>query len=434
MAGIFGIYSKKNKDCVNELFLGTFYLQHRAQQYCGMAVYRSGRFYDSTHKGKIRDIFESGNMKNLTGSFGIATVNTSRQPVSIYSKNTGFLMAFDGNLANLASLKKTLLTNGNTFAGYTNPKYVPDEEIITKIIASEGNIPDGIEKLTKLMKGDYAILILAKNGIYAARGWGRKPFILGVNDDYYAVSSESCSFLNLNIDIVRDVKPGEIVLINNKGITGVKQLKLAPVKYGTFEWIYTASPASIIDGVSVEQARNNMGMLLAKRYPIKADIVGEVPNSGMGHAIGYAIGSKLPHKRVFIRYDYADRSYTQKNKKERRKEADLKLLPISANVKGKKVIIADDSIVRGTQFKENLVKKLKKAGAKEIHAIIACPPLMDKCNYGKTTKKMKDCIARTMPINKIHKYLGLDSVNYAKREDLSNAIGKPLSELCLECW
>ncbi len=434
MAGIFGINSIKKKNCINELFMGTFYLQHRAQQYCGMAVYKNGRFFDSTHKGKLRDVFEQDNMKNLEGTFGIGTVNTSRQPVSIYSRYAGFLLAFDGNLSNHNKLKDMLVEKGISFSGYVNPKYVPDEEIMTNIIASEKNIPKGITKLTGLMEGDFSLLILSSEGIYAARGWGRKPLILGKNNDFFAVSSESCSFPNLNINITRDVKPGEIVLITAKEVKTVKQLKLSPVKYGTFEWIYTASPASIIDGMSVERARNNMGMLLAKRYPIKADLVGEVPNSGMGHAIGYAIGSKLPHKRVFIRYDYADRSYTQKTQKDRSREANLKLLPISSNVTGKRIIIADDSIVRGTQMKENLVNKLEKAGVKEVHAIIACPPLMDRCKYGKTTKKRKDCIARVIPVNKIGKFLGLNSLNYAKKEDLAKAIGKPLDKLCLDCW
>ncbi len=434
MAGIFGISSIKKKDCVNELFMGTFYLQHRAQQYCGMAVYNNGRFFNSTHKGKIRAAFEQGNMKNLEGTFGIGTVNSSRQPVSIYSKNNGFLLAFDGNLSNHKKLKELLIEKGISFSGYVNPKYVPDEEIMASIISSEKNVPEGIKKLTGLMEGDFSLIILSSEGIYAARGWGRKPLILGKNNDFFAVSSESCSFPNLNINIVRDVKPGEIALINAKGIKTIKQLKLSPVKYGTFEWIYTASPASIIDGMSVEQARNNMGMLLAKRYPIKADLVGEIPNSGIGHAIGYAIGSKLPHKRVFIRYDYADRSYTQETQKDRNREADLKLLPISANVTGKIIVIADDSIVRGTQMKENLVNKLKKAGVKEVHAMIACPPLMDMCKFGKTTKKRKDCIARVMHVSKIGKFLGLTSLNYAKKEDLSKAIGKPLDKLCLDCW
>ncbi|HUU29734.1 MAG TPA: hypothetical protein VM123_18170 [archaeon] len=389
------------------------------------------------HKGKLREKIDFDKVKCIEGNLGIGVVSSGdRQPVSELSKYGEFLLAYDGNVMSAGELKEDLLGEGHSFTGHFDPTYIPDNVLIGKILALNGPV-DGIEQLSKRVKGDYSLVLLTKAGVIAARGWGRKPLILGRSEDSYVVSSESCAFTNLSLEIVRDVKPGEIVLINKDGFGTLKQLNLNPIKYGTFEWVYTANVASIIDGVSVEEFRNDIGAMLAERYPVDADLVSEIPNSGIGYALGYAMASGIPHIRIFIKYDYADRSFTQGTQEERQEEAKRKLLPLTSLIRGKRIVITDDSIVRGTQTKESHVPRLKEAGAREVHARIGCPLLRDKCGYGKTTKKKEEILYVKMGMSRdedVKRFLGLDSIGFALPEDLAKASGKSLGELCLSCW
>lgn len=435
MSGIFGIYSKKN--CMRDLVWGTSYLQHRGQKYCGWAISKDAKIAYNHHKGKLREKFDLDELDQVDGNFGIGVVSSGdRQPVSELSKHGEFMLAYDGNVFNAGDLKEELLNEGHSFTGHYDPTYIPDNVLLGKVLALKGPV-DGIEQLSRCVKGDYSLVMLNKGGIIAARGWGRKPLILGRNDDSWVVSSESCAFPNLGIEIVRDVNPGEIVMIRSDGFETLKQLDISPVKYGTFEWIYTANSASIIDGISVEMFRNEIGAMLARRYPVDADLISEIPNSGIGYAIGFAKASGIPHMRIFVKYDYADRSFTQGTKRERDEEAKRKLLPLTSLIRGKRIVITDDSIVRGTQIKESHVPILKESGAAEVHARIGCPLLRDKCNYGKTTKKKEEIFYVKMGMSMdddVSRYFGLDSVGFATVDDLARAIGKPLENLCLSCW
>ncbi|MFC1555800.1 amidophosphoribosyltransferase, partial [candidate division KSB1 bacterium] len=351
MSGIFGIFSDSN--CIEDLIWGTSYLQHRGQKYCGWAVVTGGKMQYNTHAGKLREKIDFKEAQEAKGNFGIAAVSSGdRQPVSELSRYGEFFMAYDGNIVEAGDLKEALLDEGHSFTGYYDPTYVPDNVLIAKILAHHGPV-EGIEALCKRMDGDFALIILTRTGLIAARGWGRKPLILGKSGRSYVVASESCSFPNLGLEIERDVEPGEIVSIDGDGFKTLKNLDLSPIKYGTFEWIYTANASSIIDGISVEQFRNDVGRKLAERYPAKADLVSEIPNSGIGYAIGYANESGIPHNRIFVKYDYADRSFTQGTEREREMEAKRKLIPLTSIIKGKSVIITDDSIVRGTQTRES---------------------------------------------------------------------------------
>ncbi len=431
MAGIFGVISQEN--CVEDVFYGTFYLQHRAQDYCGIGLNDGKTLENVTHKGLIKQQFPKKIRNSLLAYSAIGVVSSDRQPVSGLSKAGGILIGFDGNLINHKQLKEKLLRKGRSFDGYYDVEKITDTILISKIISSESNFEKGIEKLVETMKGDFSIIALTRDGIYASRGWGRKPLILGEKDGSYAISSESNSFVNTGFKIIRDFDPGEIVFLSKEGVDVVKKLKLDNIKYGTFEWVYTAHPASVIDGKSVILARKNLGRALARRYPIEADIVSGIPNSGRWHGIGYSEESGIPYQEVFVRFDYSDRSFTPQEEESRTEEGDRKLIVLEEIVKRKKIIIVDDSIVRGTQTK-NQTKKLKDKGAEEVHARIACPPLMAACKYGKTTRKDDECIARKMGIEEIRKTRGLDSLGYATVEDLEEAIGFPRDKLCLECW
>jgi len=432
MAGIFGVFSDKR--CVEDLFWGTFYLQHRAQDYCGLA-YReeNGKLKDITHKGLIRQQFPKEALKAMRGRSGIGAVAGERQPLGELSTSGSMILGFDGNLINHDLIKQDLLREGASFSGYLSPEDVSDSALIAKIISRSRNFADGVGKLSRKMMGDYAIVALTNGGVYAARGWGRKPLIIGRKNGAYAVSSESNSFPNTGFEIMRDVKPGEVVLLNENGVNSVANLSLKPIEYGTFEWIYTAHPASVVDGLCVADARLAIGRALASRYPVEADVVSPTPNSGRWHAIGYAQESKIPYEELYVRYDYSDRSYTPSEQEDRDEEARTKLIPIASRIKGKRIVVVDDSIVRGTQML-NRVRVLTELGAKEIHLRIACPPLMAACRYGKTTKKDEDCIARRMSIEQIQQDLKAKSLCYATVEDLEAALRRPRSELCLDCW
>ncbi|MFW5846885.1 MAG: amidophosphoribosyltransferase [Nanoarchaeota archaeon] len=437
MAGIFGAVSKEN--CIEDIVLGSFYLQDRAQDYCGIA-WKNETLEASTHKGLLEANYESS-LKNMKTSCGIGTVSSERSPTSELSNTGGLILAYDGNIANSDEIKNNLLKEGASFSGHHNPKRVSDGVLISKIISKETSFEKGIERLSSQLIGDYSILALSKEGIYAARGWGRKPLILGRHKEKesYAVSSESVSFINLDYSIERDVKPGEIVLLDEKGFHHVTKLDLQPIKYGTFEWIYTAHPSSVIDGKSVELVRNSLGEELAKKIKnkIQVDIVSPIPDSGRCHATGLAnVLSKelnIDYLEVFKKFPYCGRSFTPNNLKDQMKKAERKLIPVESIIKDKRILLVDDSIVKGNQTRKQ-TQRLKDLGAKEVYAAIACPPLMAACKYGKSIQKDDECIAKVMDIEQIRKTRGLDGLFYAGLEDLEKAIGKPREELCLECW
>ena len=442
--GLFGLYS--SEECAHEIYQGIDFLQHRGQQYCGIATFKDG-INLVTHHGRVGDTFTEPNINYLKGSFGIGHVSLlERQPVKWMSQLGEISVAFSGNIINSEELINEIMAKGGSFLqGY-------DIEIISKIIMSEGNAVAGITALAEKIKGAYSILLLTRDGIFATRDiYGFRPLILGQGKDKYAVSSESRAFHNLDIDIVRDVQPGEIVHINDQGFTTVKQLDSPHRAYCSFEWAYTASIDSIIDGLSVQKARNSLGASLAQRDidegGIEADIVAPVPMSGCGHALGYHMRSKFNYQEVFLYNRYADRSYTQSTQIAREKMAKRKLSVLHSAIEGQRIILCDDSIVRGTQIL-NKVNDLKKAGAKEVHVRVACPPLMYPCDFGISTSNYEELCARKFitegPIENmaqlrdfeawIADLIGADSVKFNSLDIFISALGIGKENLCTKCW
>ena len=425
--GLFAVSSDHN--IIDDLYLGTFYLQHRGQEYCGLSTFDGKDLKIRTHKGLVREHF-ANDLTGLEGTMGIGHASLNdRQPIKFYSKMGEFIICFSGNIINAKKLIEKFKAQGHSF--YTNE----DIEIIAKLIAQGSNFVDGIEKMAAEIRGSYSLAILSKDGIYVARDkYGYKPLVIGKKDGTIAVSSESCSFNNLGISIVRDVTPGEIIHIKDGSMTTEKVLKADITQFCTFEWIYFAEMSSVIEGIPVATARKNMGACLARRYPVSADLVAPVPNSGIGHALGYAIESKIPYDYVFVKYGYASRSYTKPTQEERDREAKVKLISIPANIKGKRVVLCDDSIVRGTQMKNDLVVKLRNAGVKEVHVRIACPPLMSPCQYGKSTRSKKELAATSRTVEDIRKYIGVDTLGYNTLEDLEKSVGLTRKQMCVACW
>lgn len=429
MCGIFAISTKHQENIIDDLFLGTFYLQHRGQKYCGLSTFDGNGIRIRTHKGMVRETF-TNDLGGMNGNMGIGHTSLSdRQPIKLDSKMGEFTICFEGNIINREELINELKSKGHSF--YTDE----DVEIIAKLIAQADTFVDGIEKMAEKVRGAYALVILTRGKIYAARcKHAFRPMVIGKKDGSIVVTSESCSFVNLGFEILRDVKPGEILEIEGGEVETKKIIKSDLIQYCTFEWVYTANVASTIEGMPVDIARRNLGAALAKRFPAKVDIVAAVPNSGIGHAIGYAQESKIPYDNVFIKYDYASRSYTQPTQKERDREAKTKLIPVPAKIENRSVVICDDSIVRGTQMKNDLVVKLRKNKCKEIHVRVACPPLKAPCLYGVATRSKNELAAHQKSVEEIREYIGVDGLAYNVLEDLGPACGKPLDQLCLSCW
>ena len=428
MCGIFSV-SSATDNIIDDLFLGTFYLQHRGQQYCGLSVFSGEELKIRTHRGTVRSSF-TDDLGGLEGKLGIGhTSLKDRQPLKLDSRMGEFTICFEGNVINRSALTEELKKDGHSF--YTDA----DIEVVAKLIAQKSDFVAGIEYMAGKVHGAYSLAILARGKIYVARDkHAFRPLIIGEKDGAVAVTSESCSFVNLGFSIVRDVKPGEILEIVDGKYETKKIIPSDIIQYCTFEWVYTANAASTIDGQAVDIARRNLGAALAKRHPVKADIAAAVPNSGIGHAIGYSQASGIPFDNVFVKYDYASRSYTQPTQAERDREAKIKLIPVPAKIKDRNVVICDDSIVRGTQMKNDLVVKLRKNGVKQIHACVACPPLKAPCLYGVATRSKNELIAHEKSCEEIRQYIGVDTLAFNTIEDLSQATGKPLEQLCLSCW
>jgi amidophosphoribosyltransferase len=467
---VFGIYSKR--ECVGYIYRGIDFLQHRGQEYCGISTYDPGQTdatqmdlipsrekeYDgdssfgreinhATHHGKVIDNFSDEELRGLKGRWGIGHVSLrERQPMKWQSRLGEIAVAFSGNVINSEELMQEMMDRGKTFY----KSY--DIEIISKIIIEEPDVVSGIKALAGKVKGAYSLVVLTKDGVYTARDrYGFRPLILGMDSERYAVSSESRAIQNLGMENVRDVRPGEIVLINEKGFQTVGQVDSARSAHCAFEWAYTASIDSVIDGVYVQEARSNLGEHLAQRdideNDVTADIVAPVPLSGIGHALGYHKRSHINYQEVFLYHRYADRSYMQVTQIAREKMAKRKLSILPYAVKGKSIILCDDSIVRGTQI-FNKVRELKMAGAREVHVRVACPPLMYPCDFGISTRTYEELIARQYFKAKditsmeqlrdfetwIAAKIDAESIKFNTMHDFVSALMIERENLCLRCF
>jgi len=443
--GVFGIV--KETDCVQDIYRGLDFLQHRGQQFCGIATYDGKRIYLITHYGQVGNTFNPHELETFKGNIGIGHVSLKeRQPMMWQGAVGEIAVAFSGNIINSEALLEEMKDRGEAFY------HGLDIEIMSKLIMQEKNVVTGISMLAEKIKGSYSLVVLTQDGIYAARDiYGFRPLMLGEGSGTYLVSSESRAVQNLGFNRLRDVRPGEIVFITKKGFETRKQLKSPGRAHCAFEWAYTASMDSKIDGLYVQEARNNLGKSLAERDieegGIQADLVAPVPMSGIGHALGYHMVSGLPYQEVFLYNRYADRSYTQLTQEDRDRMAEKKLSVLEYAVRDKKIVLCDDSIVRGTQIRDK-VRDLKNAGAKEVHVRIACPPLMYPCDLGISTRTYGELLAReylsdgnitTMDELKalevwVSEKIGADSVCYNSLEAFVEALKIPKEDLCIKCW
>ncbi len=459
MSGVFGIISKKN--CASNLLYGTDYHSHMGTEYGGMAVL-GDRFHRSIHdirKSQFKSKFFE-EYKEMAGNSGIGVISDrDAQPLIIGSKFGTFAVVSTGIVENTNELAKGLLDSGETFSEMSAGG-INSVELIAKLITQGTTLVDGIEGVYDRIEGSASILLLHQDGIYAARDrLGRTPLVVGEKDGDYVVATENCSFLNLGFHVAKYLEPGEIVRISSRGLEGQLPGRDRN-QICSFLWIYTGYPASSYEGINVEVVRERSGRCLAKGDDVKADLVAGVPDSGVGHAIGYSMESGLPYRRPLVKYTPGyGRSYTPPSQEIRDLVATMKLIPVRDVIKGNRIVLCEDSIVRGTQLKNFTVTKLWESGAKEIHVRPACPPLMFHCKFALSTRSIDELVARRAinalegrhtdditeylddtsekyrkMVEWIAREINVTTLKYQKIGDMIEAIGLPRERLCLHCW
>ena len=459
MDGIFGAALKE--DCQEVLFYGTDYHSHLGTEYGGLAVLgkKLSRKIHTITGGQFKSRFYE-DYKKMKGKSGIGVISTrEEQPIYLNSKFGHLCIVSNGLITNSDSLTKDLHRQGISFSE-TAKQGINSTELIAKLINQGNSLVHGIENYFKRIKGSCSILILHKDGIYIARDkLGYSPLIIGKSNKGWAVTTETSAFFNLGFSIERYVKPGEILLLKNTGFKVLKEGELHQ-KTDAFLWIYAGFPASNYEGINTEEVREHCGKFLAKRDNVEADLVAGVPDSGTTHAIGYSIESRIPFRRPLVKYNPGyGRSYIPPSQGIRDHIAKMKLIPIKEIIKGNRIILCEDSIVRGTQLKNYTVQKLWESGAKEIHVRAACPPLLFPSKFDYSTKKKEELIAiRTIKtlegrdikdmdeyidsrskkykkmVDHIAKELDVTSLKYQTIEDMVKAIGLPKEKLCLYVW
>ncbi len=462
MGGFFGVVSKD--DCVCDLFYGTDYHSHLGTMRGGLAVHDGKDFTRSIHditNAQFRSKFEP-DLGRMRGRAGIGVISDNEdQPLIIASHLGDFAIVTVGVIKNIEALKKEAFRNRSTHFSEMSNGEVNPTELIATMICQESSFADGIRKAQKSVDGSVSMLILTEDSIYAARDWhGRTPVIVGSKHGARAATMETCAFPNLDYKHVRDLGPGEIVRISCDGIEQIAGAD-GNLRICSFLWVYYGYPSSTYEGINVEQCRYRCGAALAKRDDVKPDMVAGIPDSGSGHAIGYANEAKIPHERPFVKYTPTwPRSFMPQNQAVRDLVAKMKLIPIKEIIAGKKILFCEDSIVRGTQLRDT-IKRLYEAGAKEVHMRPACPPLLHGCrflNFSRSRSLMdlagrraiksiegedfKDLDKYSDPCSKCHeamveiirKELGLTSLRYQRLDDLVKAIGLPKDKLCTYCW
>ncbi|MDP8260376.1 MAG: amidophosphoribosyltransferase [Candidatus Gygaella obscura] len=460
MSGVFGVASKG--ECAKTLFYGVDYHSHMGSEYGGLAVLGkdfSRRIHDIT-QGQFKSKFFD-DYKMMHGDKGIGVISDhDEQPIYIHSKFGEFCIVTVGIIENKEELARDLFKKGISLSEVTGSG-INSTELVAKIITQSDNLIDGIQNMFDVIDGSCSLLLLNEEGIYVARDkFGYTPLVIGKKADAWAVASETSAFTNLNFEVTKFVAPGEIVLINNQGMIA-KHEAFEKSQICTFLWIYTGFPASSYEDLNVEIVRERCGRALAKKdKDIEADMVCGIPDSGIAHALGYAMESGVVYRRPLVKYTPGyGRSYTPSTQDTRDLIATMKLIPVKEIIKDNKIVICEDSIVRGTQLKNFTVKKLHAAGAKEVHVRAACPPLMFPCKFCLSTRSINELVARKAikslegkQIDDVSEYLDFKSDKYKKMvewirkdlevttlrfqtiDDMIQAIGIPKEKLCLYCW
>lgn len=459
MSGIFGVASRSN--CMDDLFYGTDYHSHLGTEFGGLAI-QSNQLHREIHRiahGQFKSLFDSF-YRSYAGQMGVGVVSDSHpQPIIVESRFGTYTIVTAGLITNCGELGRDLIEGGITFSEVQDGQ-LNQTELVAKMIAQGDSIVGGIERVFEKIEGSVSLLLMTREGVYAASDRHcRLPLTIGMRDGTVAAASETCAFPNLGLTVQKHLQSGEIAFFDSSGLSEAA----APVgqkRVCAFLWIYAGYPASSYEGVSVETVREHCGQALARKDTVEADLASGVPDSGTGHAIGYAMTSGLPFRRPLVKYSAGyGRSYTPPSQEVRDQIAKMKLIPIGDITQGNRLIVCEDSIVRGTQLRNLTIQKLWDAGAAEVHIRVACPPLMFPCRYNLSTRSIHELAARRAVralegediedvgsymdatedeygrmVEWIRRDLNCTSLIYLSLDEMIEAIGLPQSDLCTYCW
>ncbi len=440
--GIVGAYShKKLNDISRPIYYGLYALQHRGQESAGISVHNGEKMSTYRGMGLVCDVFNNGNIEGLEGYVGIGHVRYSTTGKSKIENSQPFFREFDqgtiavahnGDIINSMELRNELEKQGYEFKSTTDSEVIC--HLLTKKYQKTKDIVKAVQEVSSRLIGSYSLVILLNNDLIVVRDpIGIKPLSLGKVGDTTLVASETVAFDVVGGEYIRAVKPGEILVINNEiksfEMPGAKSSKTA---HCMFEYVYFARPDSILDDKYVYDVRLKIGKTLAKEYPADAEVVMPVPDSAITAAIGYSRESGLPYGEGLIKNRYIGRTFIMPTQEERETSVRLKMNPVKTELEGKKIVLIDDSIVRGTTSKA-LVNVLREAGVKEIHLRVGCPPIISPCYYGIAMATKKELIASDKEVEEIRKTLGVDSLAYLSVDGLVDCIGIERDQLCLGC-
>lgn len=440
--GVFGIYTNEISDVAAQTYVSLYALQHRGQEACGIVVNDDGVFTHHKALGLVNQVFDKETLEKLgkghiaIGHVRYSTTGNSKvanaQPLVVRHIKGPMSIAHNGNLTNARELREKYELKGMIFHGTS------DTEVISYTITQERltapSIETAVERAMDKIKGAYSLLVMSPTKLIAARDPnGFRPLCLGKVDGGYVVSSETCAFDSIGAEFIRDIKPGEIIVIDKDGLRSIETHCGNKGTICVFEYVYFARPDSVIEGSSVHKARLRAGKFLWREHPVDADIVIGVPDSGLDAALGFSQESGIPYGIGFIKNRYIGRTFIQPSQTERTNSVKIKLNAISSTVKGKRVVMIDDSIVRGTTS-GRIVNLLREAGATEVHVRISSPPFIAPCYFGTDIDSKDNLIACKMSIQEICKYIGADSLGYLSVESVQKLAGNSDCEFCVGCF
>jgi len=443
--GVFGVYGSKNLRIAQTVYFGLFSLQHRGQESCGIAVNNDGVFKSYKDLGLVNDVFTPNIIEKLgEGNIAVGHVRygttggnerSNAQPIVVNHIKGSMALAHNGNITNSYELRSQFEAKGSIFQT-TSDTEVISYAIIEERLNSE-TIEEAVCKAMHKIKGAYSMIIMSPQKLIAARDRnGFRPLCYGkTSNGEYIIASESCALDSVGAEFIRDIEKGEILVFGKEGIKSIKEHCSKEKQTScVFEYVYFARPDSIIEGKNVHEARIKAGEILAKEHPVKADVVVGVPDSGLDAALGYSKASKIPYGIGFIKNKYIGRTFIYPEVKSRMDKVKIKLNPIANVVKGKRVILIDDSIVRGTTS-ERIVKLLRDAGATEVHMRVSAPPFINPCYYGTDIDSKENLIACKYTIEEIAKKIGADSLGYLSLDGVKK-IGyvNEKSGFCVACF
>ncbi|MFD1737920.1 amidophosphoribosyltransferase [Bacillus salitolerans] len=439
--GIFGVWG--HKDAAQVTYYGLHSLQHRGQEGAGIVVTDGEHLKSVKGLGLVTEVFKQDQIQELYGKAAIGHVRYATaggggyenvQPLLFHSQTGGLALAHNGNLVNANALKHQLEGQGSIF------QTTSDTEVLAHLIKRGGNLPlkDRVKNALTMLKGAYAFLIMTEDQMMIALDpLGMRPLSLGRLGDSYVVASETCAFDVVGATFEREVEPGELIIISDEGIISERFSGFQHRAICSMEYIYFARPDSNVDRINVHSARKSLGKWLALEAPAEADVVTGVPDSSISAAIGYAEAMGIPYELGLIKNRYVGRTFIQPSQSLREQGVKMKLSPVRGIVEGKRVVMVDDSIVRGTTSRR-IVNMLREAGAKEVHVRISSPPIKNPCFYGIDTSTKEELIASSHSVEEIRKLIGADSLSFLSNEGLLKAIGRPDEDeyrgQCMACF